>query len=195
MGVYFTTNRLLVDLREAAARSRLSRLRSPLTLRQQRLLSLPCLGGYRWLRTKQLIRWHPVEDLTRGTSRSPTRPRGRAGRPQAPRGRWFCRTCRSAGFTHPKCRACAFRTPTRWGFSPSFCAPPLPSELPPFAFPCFQCIPWFNSSRRISDARRTEFRCPSEKFLMGIRKYSNARRKVLQWALDGPVPGIGTESD
>ncbi len=32
------------------------------------------------------------------------------------RGRWFCRTC-------------AFTTPARWGFSPPFCAPPLPSLI------------------------------------------------------------------
>ena len=47
------------------------------------LFSRPCLGGYHWLRTKQLLRWHPVVDLTRDTSRAPTRPRRRTGRLQA----------------------------------------------------------------------------------------------------------------
>ena len=87
------------------------------------LFSRPCLGGYHWLRTKQLLRWHPVEDLTRDTSRAPTRPRRRTGRLQA--GTRQIEVPRlPSGWLHPsKLPRCAFRTPTRWGFSPPFCAP------------------------------------------------------------------------
>ena len=53
-------------------RHRLPRLRSPLTRRQAASLSLPCLGDYRWLQTRQRLRWRPVEDLTRiSAGRSP----------------------------------------------------------------------------------------------------------------------------
>ncbi len=51
----------------------------------------------------------------------------------------------------------------------------------------FPCVPWLFPTRRNSDAHQTKFRCPSEKFLMGIRKRSDGHQKVLQCPLDGPV--------
>ena len=63
------------------------------------------------------------------------------------------------------------------------------------AFPFFQCIPWLFPSRQNSDAHRTEFRCPSEKFLMGIRKRSDGHQKGLQCPLDGAPAHNGPKSD
>ena len=87
------------------------------------LFSRPCLGGYHWLQIRQLLRWRPMEGLTRDTSRAPTRPRRRTGRLQA--GTRQIEVPRlPSGWLHPsKLPRCAFRTPTRWGFSPPSCAP------------------------------------------------------------------------
>ena len=98
------------------------------------LFSRPCLGGYRWLRTKQLLRWRPMEGLTRiSAGRSPpsqtdasavhfvrahspeTKNRLATGStrqmvlptcrcPSASRSSRVLPACRPAG--HSKCRAC-----------------------------------------------------------------------------------------
>ena len=49
------------------------------------------------------------------------------------------------GIPHPFVAAICLDNAWRCGFPQSFCAPPLPSGFPPFAIPCFLCIPWLNN--------------------------------------------------
>ena len=151
-------------LREAAARSRLPRLRSPLALRQESLLSLPCLGGYHWLQTEQLLRWHPVEDLTRDTSRAPPHPRRKTGRSKPRRGRRFCQPAVARrhrgirGFCRPAVRQ-AIQT-----------AAPAPSErLRGMASPRLSVLSVYS----VVIPHEAEFRYPSDGILMPVGKISN----------------------
>ena len=100
-------------------------------------------GGTPW---KTSLEYPPDEvrrrrrTLVRCTSRSPPRPRRKSGPPQAEK----AQNCR------------AFRTPARYGFSPPFCAPPLPSSFP--------CIPWLNNRPRpFSVLPRPRLRTPTDR--------------------------------
>ena len=89
-------------------------------------------------------------------------------------------------------------------------APAVVSRVPPKDFRAFRVRPQgFCRLKPPHSVRRdtafcvssgyiphaAEFRCPSDEFLMGIRKYSNARRKVLQCPLDGSVAPNGPKPD
>ena len=89
-------------------------------------------------------------------------------------------------------RSCSGPTRTPERLSRLSCSPA--GLLPPQTAPSVRrdtafCV----SSGYIPHA--AEFRCPSDEFLMGIRKYSNARRKVLQCPLDGSVAPNGPKPD